>query len=95
MSDVEETIKRLSSYKGVEGIVIVNHEGIPIRSTIADQNLTIQYAGLVTQLADRSRSLVRDLDPQNELSFLRLRTLKHEIMIAPDKDYTLIVIQSP
>ena len=42
----------------------MNHEGIPIRSTIADQNLTVQYAGLATQLADKSRSMVRDLDPQ-------------------------------
>ena len=46
------------------GVVIVNHDGIPIRSTIADLNLTVQYAGLATQLADKSRSMVRDLDPQ-------------------------------
>lgn len=32
---------------------------------------------------------------QNDISFLRLRSKKHEIMIAPDKDYTLIVVQNP
>lgn len=52
------------SVLGGPGVVIVNHDGIPIRSTIADQNLTVQYAGLATQLADRSRTMVRDLDPQ-------------------------------
>ncbi|KAJ3341507.1 isopentenyl-diphosphate delta-isomerase idi1 [Gonapodya sp. JEL0774] len=88
-SEVEETIKRLSSHKGVEGIVIVNSEGIPIRSTI-DNNLTIQYSALITQLAAKAKSVIRDLDPQNDLTFLRLRTKKHEIMVAPDKEYILI-----
>ncbi len=32
---------------------------------------------------------------QNDLTFLRVRSNKHEIMVAPDKDYLLIVIQNP
>lgn len=32
---------------------------------------------------------------QNELTFLRLRSQKHEILVAPDKDYLLIIIQNP
>ena len=32
---------------------------------------------------------------QNDLTFLRIRSKKHEIMVAPDKDYILIVIQNP
>ncbi|KAG4084582.1 roadblock-type dynein light chain [Neocallimastix lanati (nom. inval.)] len=94
MSEVEETIKRLQSHKGVEGIVIVNNDGIPIRSTL-DNNLTVQYSALITQLASKARSVVRDLDPQNDLTFLRIRSKKHEIMVAPDKEYILIVIQNP
>ncbi|KAJ3397999.1 Dynein light chain roadblock-type 2 [Chytriomyces hyalinus] len=93
-SEVEETIKRLSSHKGVEGIVIVNMEGIPIRTTL-EPDKTIQHAALITQLAAKARSVVRDLDPQNDLTFLRIRSKKHEIMVAPDKDYILIVLQNP
>ncbi|KAJ3229666.1 Dynein light chain roadblock-type 2 [Chytriomyces hyalinus] len=81
-SEVEETIKRLSSHKGVEGIVIVNMEGIPIRTTL-EPDKTIQHAALITQLAAKARSVVRDLDPQNDLTFLRIRSKKHEIMVAP------------
>ena len=33
-SEVEETLKRISSHKGVHGILIVNVEGVPIRSTL-------------------------------------------------------------
>lgn len=32
---------------------------------------------------------------QNDLTFLRVRSKKYEIMIAPDKEYLLIVIQNP
>ncbi|ORZ40135.1 hypothetical protein BCR44DRAFT_50129 [Catenaria anguillulae PL171] len=93
-SEVEETLKRLSAHKGVQGIVIVNSEGIPIRSTL-DNSLTVQYSALITQLASKARSVVRDLDPQNDLTFLRIRSKKHEIMVAPDKEYIMIVIQNP
>jgi len=93
-SEVEETLKRISSHKGVQGIVIVNSEGIPIRSTM-ENSTTTQYAANLSQLAAKSRSVVRDLDPQNDLTFLRIRTKKHEMMIAPDKDFMLVVVQNP
>merc|ERR1712060_311554 len=94
MSDVEETLKRISSHKGVQGIVIVNNEGIPIRSTM-DASITTQYSANLSQLSLKARSVVRDLDPQNDLTFLRVRTKKHEIMIAPEKEFLLIVVQNP
>ncbi|KAI8911693.1 RNA helicase-domain-containing protein [Gorgonomyces haynaldii] len=65
MSEVEETIKRLSAHKGVEGIVIVNMEGIPIRTTL-DHDRTVQHAALITQLTAKAKSVIRDLDPQDE-----------------------------
>uniref|UniRef100_A0A8C7Y6M2 Dynein light chain roadblock n=1 Tax=Oryzias sinensis TaxID=183150 RepID=A0A8C7Y6M2_9TELE len=93
-ADVEETLKRIQSQKGVQGVIIVNSEGIPIKTTL-DNTSTVQYAGLIQQLVLMARSTVRELDPQNDLTFLRVRSKKNEIMIAPDKDYFLIVIQNP
>ncbi|XP_037085240.1 dynein light chain roadblock-type 2-like [Pollicipes pollicipes] len=93
-AEVEETLKRIQSHKGVIGTIIVNSEGIPIRSTM-ENSLTVQYSGLISQLNDKARSTVRDLDPTNDLTFLRIRSKKHEIMVAPDKEYLLIVIQNP
>ncbi|XP_005056996.1 dynein light chain roadblock-type 1 [Oenanthe melanoleuca] len=94
MAEVEETLKRIQSQKGVQGIIVVNSEGIPIKSTI-DNSTTIQYAGLMHSFIMKARSTVRDIDPQNDLTFLRIRSKKNEIMVAPDKDYFLIVIQNP
>ncbi|KAF6284288.1 dynein light chain roadblock-type 1 [Rhinolophus ferrumequinum] len=68
--------------------------GIPIRSTM-DNPTTTQYAGLMHNFILKARSTVREIDPQNDLTFLRIRSKKNEIMVAPDKDYFLIVIQNP
>lgn len=48
-----------------------------------DNATTVQYAALLHQLAGKTKTTVRDLDPNNELTFLRIRTQKHEIMVAP------------
>ena len=39
--------------------------------------------------------MIRDLDPTNDLTFLRIKTKQQEIMVTPDKDYMLIAIQGP
>ncbi|ESN91506.1 hypothetical protein HELRODRAFT_70505, partial [Helobdella robusta] len=93
-AEIEETLKRLQSQKGVIGLIVINSEGIPVRTTM-DNATTVQYASLLHSLVANARNCVRDTDPQNDLTFLRVRSKKHEIMIAPDKDYMLIVIQNP
>ncbi|OON14911.1 Roadblock/LC7 domain protein [Opisthorchis viverrini] len=91
-SEVEEIFKRLLSHKGVMGAIIASSDGIAIRSTM-DNSTTVQYCGLIQQLTAKARSAVRDLDPSNDLTFLRIRSKRHEIMVAPDRDYSLIVVQ--
>ncbi|KAK5648237.1 hypothetical protein RI129_003129 [Pyrocoelia pectoralis] len=93
-NEVEDTLKRIQSHKGVVGTIVVNSEGIPIKTTL-DNTTTVQYAGLISALADKARSVVRDLDPSNDLTFLRIRSKKNEIMVAPDKEFILIVVQNP
>ncbi|PRP74833.1 putative dynein light chain roadblock-type 2 [Planoprotostelium fungivorum] len=85
MSEIEETIKRVQGHKGVLGIVIVNSAGVTIKSTL-DNELTAKYSSLLTQLAGKARSVVRELDTSNDLTFLRIRSKKHEIMVAPVQD---------
>ncbi|KAG0311967.1 Dynein light chain roadblock-type 2 [Linnemannia gamsii] len=94
MSEVEETIRRLSSKKNVQGVVVVNQLGLMIRSTL-EASLGKQYATLMSDLIRTARQSVAQLDSQNELTFMRIRTKKHEIMICPEGEYLMIVIQTP
>ncbi len=95
---VEETFKRVQSHKGVLGVLVVNADGIAIRSTF-DNDTTVAYASLVSFFTVKARGLVKQLDMENELKFVRVRSKKHEIMIAPEfepgHEYYLVVVQDP
>ena len=58
--------------------------GIPLKTTMDHCN-TVQITGLIHNLVHKARNTVRELDSQNDLTFLRLRSKKHEIMCAPGK----------
>lgn len=92
-SEAEETLKRIQSHKGVFGTIVVNSEGIPIKTTL-DNTTTEQYSSLISTLADKARSVVRDLDPSDDLAFFRIKSKKEEVMVAADKEFILIVIQT-
>jgi dynein light chain roadblock-type len=103
-SEVDERIKRITKHKGVKGLLIVNYredkEGgtsqpVFVRCTMDKGTEATNYGVKLSSLARQARNLVRDLDPSNDLTFLRITCKKYEMMIAPDKDYFLIVIQTP
>ncbi|KAG1709843.1 hypothetical protein DVH05_016858 [Phytophthora capsici] len=81
--EAEETIKRIKSHKGVQAVLIVNQEGVPIYSSTSDEEFAMDHAALISQLAAKAKSTIRTLDPTNDMTFLRIRSKKHEIMIAP------------
>lgn len=94
MNEIEETVKRLSSFKGVKGLFVINQDGIPIRYTF-EPELVTHYAALVHQLVQQARTIVRELDSTDDLVTLRVRSKNHELVIAPEKEYTMCVIHVP
>lgn len=78
----------------MKGVLIINSAGVPIRSNL-EQEQQDKYAALISQLATKAAAVVRTIDKTDELAFFRIRSKKHEIMVAPDTDYMLIVIQDP
>jgi predicted regulator of Ras-like GTPase activity (Roadblock/LC7/MglB family) len=57
---VEETFKRFFSHSGVLGMLVLNGDGIAIRSTF-EKDATVAYAALVSGLAARARSVVKHI----------------------------------
>jgi len=93
-SEIEETLARISSHRGVEGVIIMNKEGATIQSTLREDQTTA-HAALLSQITSRAMTLVETLDAGDELTFLRIKSKNREIMISPDKEFLLVVIQNP
>ncbi|KAL8452535.1 hypothetical protein Emag_002324 [Eimeria magna] len=64
MAEVEETLNRIKTHKGVRGVIVLGGDGAILRSSF-DAAQTTAYAGAASQLTERARSLIRDLDPQD------------------------------
>ena len=100
MAEVEERITRIQFHEGVFALLIVDENGKVLRTTIMQENGKYDkidsklIATSITALAKKARSVVRDLNPLNDLTFFRVRARKQEIMVAPDKHLFLIVIQN-
>ncbi|KAJ1986500.1 hypothetical protein GGI26_002286 [Coemansia sp. RSA 1358] len=92
--DIDETISRLGSKKGVESVTVLTKDGRIVRTTATAEQSEVQ-GKLLSKLARDAEDIVQELESQDELSFLRIRTKKHEIMVALDHNYLLVVVQSP
>ena len=83
MSEVEETIERIRAQTGVENYVICNRQGQVLRRFPSmTQEAAEKYAHSMMSLTSQARGVVRDLNPKNELRYLRIRAKRHEIMVA-------------
>ncbi len=60
--------KNTSLFQGVIGTIVVNNEGVPIKSTL-DNATTVQYSGLLNNLVDQVQYFYFFLSP---LSVLKL-----------------------
>lgn len=81
MSEVDERIARIQQHKGVIGLLIVTYkeqddkaDATPqfVKCTMKHDELTNQYGVYLSKLAIYARNLVRDLNPKNDLTFLRI-----------------------
>ena len=53
-----------------------------------------QYSEQIAKFAQQARDIVLSMDPTNDLQYLRVRSRRQEILVAPDDEYVLIVMQN-
>ncbi|KAJ2490706.1 hypothetical protein IWW37_002908 [Coemansia sp. RSA 2050] len=92
--DIDETINRLRSKKGVESVTVLTKDGRVIRTTTSPEHSEVQ-GKLLSRLIRDTAEIVQELESKDELSFMRIRTKRHEIMLALDHNYLLVIVQSP
>ncbi|KAA6422141.1 MAG: Dynein light chain roadblock-type 2 [Trebouxia sp. A1-2] len=63
--------------QGVLGCIVVNKDGVILKTTCEPETAEL-HSHLIPQLAGLARNM-------NDLEFLRIRSMKQEIMVAPRK----------
>lgn len=107
IQELQETVSRLSSHKGVQAVLILNRQGDILAESLASSFSTpSMYDADDTQppeqkheLAKQSHKLLasakaylESLDPSDDVAFLQLRSKNnYEVMIAPHEGYVLAV----
>ncbi|MCO5608974.1 hypothetical protein L7F22_063193 [Adiantum nelumboides] len=91
--EVEETFKRVASHKGVLGTMIMSSMGIPIKSTM-DAPTTLKHAVFLGPLAAKAKHRLHSIDASQELTLLRARSIDREVIIVPQDDFVIIVLQN-
>jgi dynein light chain roadblock-type len=92
MSEVEQTLRRIEGNKSVIATIVLDGGNHVIHQNFRSAEPG-RWADKLPALIERARAVVRDLDPTNDLTFLRIRANQTEVMVAPGDDYTLIVVQ--
>ena len=97
MAEVQDRIQRINNHQGVQGLIIADDQGNlkhkPPKQNNPDLN-SQKLAQKVVELTKKARSVIRDIDPSNDLTFFRVRTRNNkEIMVAPNNNLFLIVYQ--
>ncbi|XP_073847772.1 dynein light chain roadblock-type 2-like [Musca autumnalis] len=89
---VDEVYRLIEEKPDVTDIMILNNKGNPIKTTM-ERAEAIQFAGLYESLRDKATMGLQKIDPDDEITMLRIRTTNNETLIVPDGKITVVVIQ--
>jgi dynein light chain roadblock-type len=93
-SEIDGILKGLGNLTGVIGTMVMNSNGLPIRTTFKDSE-AIHYAAFISEFLRKLRTV---LEPMlgAPIDIIRVRSHKNEIIIAPSdqkSDVILVVVQ--
>ncbi|KAJ2941359.1 hypothetical protein O0L34_g3561 [Tuta absoluta] len=92
MNTVNPVIDRIVEDDSVDSVILINQQGEPIYTNISVVNAT-NFGGKLYPLGQVVRDAVKDLNVFDEVMVLRIDTKKYEIMMVPEEEFGVIVVQ--
>lgn len=86
-------IERIMKNKYVLGMVVTNPENNPLRTNL-DSATTMLHVRTLRPILVLAACVVRDLDPNNELTAIRIRTRTQEYLLTNTDGYIVICAQT-
>eukprot|EP01053_Blabericola_migrator_P005205 Blabericola_migrator_1__5204@NODE_267_length_10594_cov_56_602451_g223_i0_p8_GENE_NODE_267_length_10594_cov_56_602451_g223_i0NODE_267_length_10594_cov_56_602451_g223_i0_p8_ORF_typecomplete_len140_score17_59Robl_LC7/PF03259_17/9_8e17LAMTOR5/PF16672_5/0_00082_NODE_267_length_10594_cov_56_602451_g223_i01013810557 len=91
MKDALDRLNRLRKQPGVTGVVVATKTGKAIHTSLPPndtQVLTSATAQCLTQVV----AAMEKLDPEDDVTFLRVKTKKKSYMLSREDEYVLLVV---
>lgn len=66
-----------------------------MKTSLTNNAVAVQYAALVTRFISVVKKAVRQMDNSNELMWTRLRSKSEELVLIPDREFIVVLIQQP
>lgn len=87
------TIDRLVANPTVKELILFNTDGLILQTNV-DSTRAQNYKNTFHLFSYEARKVVKNLDPNDEITFIRMRTKDVEIILAPEENGTLGLVQS-
>lgn len=93
LQEMQETVSRLSSHKGVMLVLILNRNGDILVESGSSQDGP-SHSKNIQKLMEAANIYFRSISSDDEVSFLQLRSKDHhELLISPHEGYILAVLK--
>ncbi|KAI8432520.1 hypothetical protein MSG28_013517 [Choristoneura fumiferana] len=92
INEVNPIIDRIMEDESVEVVVMANTEGLPILTNVNVLGAT-NYATAIHRLSTMVQNIIKEMDPFDEALVFRMKTSKAEVMTAPHKEFSIIIVQ--
>jgi dynein light chain roadblock-type len=82
MTEIDGILKGLGTLTGVIGTIVMNTNGLPIRTTFKDAE-AVHYCALISEFLRKAKTVIEPLMGGSPIDVIRIRSQKNEIIIAP------------
>lgn len=90
--EVNARLSQIARHDGVQGVLVISHDGIVIKSyNIMDEETINHYAYISLQLAKKAKDIINDM-AEADLEVLRMKSGEMEYVLSFENDYVLLAI---
>ncbi|XP_046973686.1 uncharacterized protein LOC124540261 [Vanessa cardui] len=92
LNEINPVVDRIMEDDSVEGVIMTNQEGIPILTNVNLMGAT-NYGLAMKRLGEMTQISTKEIDIFDDVLVLRLITKKIEIIVTPNMEFNIIVMQ--
>ncbi|KAI5705914.1 hypothetical protein M8J76_015365 [Diaphorina citri] len=92
--ETRDPYKRLIARDDVKHCFTFDNLGVPIRTTLGDDKVTLKYVCLAHELVYKAKLFLKYYKPKHDPLQITLRTSEFEILVSSNNDFCMVTIRN-